>query len=56
MKFDLRCSLHKTYEAKRYPKSECEACETLYFLTILGSRTMKCTEKNGFIYVNLEAK
>jgi hypothetical protein len=39
MKFDLKCDLHPTYQAKMFPrKTMCEACLVLYWLKYDGFR------------------
>jgi hypothetical protein len=40
MKFDLKCTQHPKYQAKRHPYGECAACLTLYYLVHMKFRML----------------
>jgi hypothetical protein len=51
MKLDLRCSAHRRYQAKRYPRSECKVCVMLFWLSHNQAVVIEYTDKNGYIYL-----
>lgn len=55
MKFDLTCSMHPKYKAKKYPTSMCAACKILYFLNNGGISVLDYDEKRKD-FVELRAK
>lgn len=55
MKFDLTCSAHPRYKAKRYPRSECKACVILFRLTEGYVAVIEYTVKHGFVHLKHNA-